>query len=93
MSVESVKYQSFIMYQSDYEVELESYFTGDDGCATTRTYTVVDTSSKLGGPVVIAGEKMIIALSSMVAGKHYIDVTCTLSNGLSDITYFVITFT
>ena len=40
-----------------------------------------------------ASDLMIIPYADMVVGKHYIDLTCTLSNGLSAIVYFVLTLT
>ena len=52
-----------------------------------------DASAKLGGAVVITGTTMTLAYTAMVVGKHYIEVTCTLSNGLSAIVYFVLTLT
>lgn len=36
---------------------------------------------------------MSISYTDMVAGKHYIEVTCTLSTGQSDIVYFILTLT
>ncbi len=52
-----------------------------------------DASGRLGSGVVLSATHMTLAYSDMVVGVHYVEVTCTLSNGASAITYFVLTFT